>query len=432
MNVAQIIADKRDGKTLEEDQIKFLVSGYTDESVPDYQMAAFAMAVFFQGMTLEETTVFTRCMLESGDQMKWSNSMPSVDKHSTGGIGDKISIPLAPLLACCDVEVPMISGRGLGATGGTLDKLESIPGYRTELSNDEFRSIVKLAGCSIASASSKLAPADKRLYALRDVTGTVPSIPLITASILSKKIAEGIDALILDVKWGSGAFMKTLEQAQELARSLVSVGNELGVKTSAVITDMNQPLGRMIGNAVEIDESVEVLKGGGPADVVELTLELCGRVLVLAGVESNLADARAKVQQKIDSGAGLERLQEMVKQHGGDLNQQRAVGRSHVVKSMESGFISRINAERLGMAVIAMDGGREQLGDQLDHSTGIEFLVRVGDPVEKDQPIANVFCDATTKAEYACGLVGASVGISEVKIPVPQLIVETVSSPIQV
>ena len=183
MNVAQIIADKRDGKSLDEDQIGFLINGYSDESVPDYQMAAFAMAVFFQGMTLEETTVFTRCMLESGDQMKWSNSMPSVDKHSTGGIGDKISIPLAPLLACCDVEVPMISGRGLGATGGTLDKLESIPGYRTELSNDEFRSIVNLAGCSIASAASKLAPADKRLYALRDVTGTVPSIPLILSII---------------------------------------------------------------------------------------------------------------------------------------------------------------------------------------------------------------------------------------------------------
>ena len=427
MNVAQIIAEKRDGKSLDEEQIGFLVNGYADQSVPDYQMAAFAMAVFFQGMTLEETTVFTRCMLQSGDQMKWSDSVPSVDKHSTGGIGDKISIPLAPLLACCDVEVPMISGRGLGATGGTLDKLESISGYRTELSNDEFRGIVNLAGCSIASATSKLAPADKRLYALRDVTGTVPSIPLITASILSKKIAEGIDALILDVKWGSGAFMKTLEQAQALARSLVSVGNELGVKTSALITDMNQPLGRMIGNAVEVDESVEVLQGGGPPDVVELTLELCGRVLVLAGVQSDLGAARALVQQKIDSGVALERLREMVKHHGGDLDQPRTVGKSHVVKSAESGFVSRINAERLGLAVIEMDGGRKELGDQLDHSSGIEFLVRIGDQVEKGQPIANVFCDSTSKANYACELVGASVGISEAVVESPKLIVESVT-----
>lgn len=427
MNVAQIIADKRDGKELDEEQISFLIKGYSDESVPDYQMSALAMAVFFQGMTLEETTVFTRCMIESGDRMKWSNSKPSVDKHSTGGIGDKISIPLAPLLACCGVEVPMISGRGLGATGGTLDKLESIRGYRTDLSNDEFRSIVNAAGCSIASASSTLAPADKRLYALRDVSGTVPSIPLITASILSKKVAEGIDALILDVKWGSGAFMKTLEQAQELARSLVSVGNELGVKTSALITDMNQPLGRMIGNAVEVDESVEVLQGSGPADVVELTLELCGQVLVLAGAESDLATARKKVQQKIDSGAALERLQEMVSQHGGDLNEKRAVGTQHVVSSTESGFVSRINAERLGLAVIEMDGGRKQLGDQLDHSTGIEFLVRIGDRIEKDQPVANVFCDSITKAPYACELVGASIGVSEAEVDSPKLIVEAVS-----
>ncbi len=264
MNVAQILADKRDGKRLSDEQIRFLVSGYADQSVPDYQMSAFAMAVFFQGMTLDETTTLTQSMIDSGKRMKWSGKKPSVDKHSTGGIGDKVSIPLAPLLACCGVEVPMISGRGLGATGGTLDKLESIKGYRCEISDDEFRSIVNWNGCSIASASSSLAPADKRFYALRDVTATVPSVPLITGSILSKKIAEGIDALILDVKWGSGAFMKTLDDARELAKSLVFVGNALGVKTAAVITDKNQPLGRMIGNAVEVDESIDVLRGIGP------------------------------------------------------------------------------------------------------------------------------------------------------------------------
>ena len=264
MNVAEIITDKRDGKELSAEQLNALVQGYAKDEVPDYQMSAFAMAVYFQGMTHEEVVAFTTAMLDSGDRMSWSRNKKRVDKHSTGGIGDKVSIPLTPILACCDLDVPMVSGRGLGTTGGTLDKLESIPGFRCEMSMDEFRSVVNSCGCAIVSASKNLAPADQKLYALRDVTGTVPSIPLITASILSKKMAEGLDALVLDVKWGSGAFMKTLEQAQELARSLVQTANGMGVKTTALITDMNQPLGRMIGNALEVDEAIAVLKGEGP------------------------------------------------------------------------------------------------------------------------------------------------------------------------
>lgn len=425
MNIAQIIAAKRDGLTLQEPEIRSLVLGYANDRVPDYQMAAFAMAVYFQGMTPEETTVFTRCMIDSGVRMKWPGTKPSVDKHSTGGIGDKVSIPLAPLLACCGVEVPMISGRGLGATGGTLDKLESIKGYRTEISNDEFRSIVNWNGCSIASASDSLAPADKRLYALRDVTATIPSIPLITASILSKKVAEGIDALVLDVKWGSGAFMKTIDQASELAQSLVNVGNQMGVKTSAVITDMNQPLGKMIGNAIEIDESVDVLKGQGPNDVVELTLELGTRLLVVAGVEKDSASARSLLQHRIKTGEALEKLEEMVKSHGGDLNRKREVATRHVISANESGFVSRINGERLGMAVIELGGGRKQIGDQIDHSTGIEFLVRIGDKIEKGQPVANVFYN-TTEANYAMELVGAAIGVSPTEVHPPKLIVETI------
>ena len=424
MNVAQIIADKRDGKTLEDERIESLVAGYANESIPDYQMSAFAMAVYFKGMTLEETTTFTRCMVESGDTMKWSGKKPSVDKHSTGGIGDKVSIPLAPLLACCGVEVPMISGRGLGTTGGTLDKLESIKGYRCEMSIDEFRSVVNWNGCSIAGASAKLAPADKRLYALRDVTGTVPSIPLITASILSKKIAEGIDALVLDVKWGSGAFMKTLEEARELAKSLVQVGNRLGPKTTAVITDMNQPLGRMIGNAVEIDESVDILKGEGPSDVTELTLELGSRLLVAVDIASDGASARKLLQQKIDTGEALQKLEEMVKSHGGDLGLKRYVGRRRTVTAAESGFLHRVNADRLGLAVIEMGGGRKKIGDQLDHSTGIEFLIRIGEKIESGQPIANVFCDSVA-AELAIELVGASIGIGSEPVDPPPLIVES-------
>jgi len=422
MNVAQLIAEKRDGNLLSDGQIEFLVAGYASNEIPDYQMAAFSMAVFFQGMTETETETFTRCMVESGERLQWPDRLPAVDKHSTGGIGDKVSIPLAPLLACSGVIVPMISGRGLGATGGTLDKLESIAGYRSDLSNDEFRSVVNFCGCSIASASSSLAPADKRLYALRDVTGTVPSIPLITASILSKKLAEGIDALVLDVKWGTGAFMKTLEQAQALAVSLVNVGSRLGLKTTAIVTDMNQPLGKMIGNAVEIDESIEVLKGEGPADVTELTLELGGRLLHSVGVTDSLAAGKEKIESKISSGEGLERFAEMVKAHGGDLSATRRIGKTKEVKINETGFVSRVNAERLGLAVIEMGGGRKKLGDPLDHSTGIEFLVNIGDKVDAGDVVAKVFCEGK-EAEYVVQLVGAAIGVSPEPAAKPELIV---------
>ena len=323
MNVAQIIEAKRDGKELDAASIEQLVSGYADGSIEDYQMSAFAMAVYFQSMTEPEMIALTKAMIDSGERLSWGSAKPTVDKHSTGGVGDKISIVLAPMLACCDVEVPMISGRGLGSTGGTLDKLESINGYRTELSGDEFRSVINWCGCSIASASDKLAPADQKLYALRDVTATVPSIPLIVSSILSKKIAAGVDALVLDVKWGSGAFMKTIDDAKNLADMLVAVGNELGVNTIAEISDMNQPLGKMIGNAVEIDEAVEVLEGGGPADVRDLSILLGSRLLVAANVESSLESAKQQLQTTIDDGTALKKLAEMVKSHGGDLSQPR-------------------------------------------------------------------------------------------------------------
>lgn len=425
MNVADLIAQKREGQTLDEKDIKELIEGFTTGDVPDYQMSAFAMAVFFKGMTLEETTCLTKSMIESGETLRWSGSKPSVDKHSTGGIGDKISIPLAPLLACCDVEVPMISGRGLGATGGTLDKLESISGYRTGLSVKEFTSVINWNGCSIASASEKIAPADRKLYALRDVTGTVPSIPLITASILSKKIAEGIDSLILDVKWGSGAFMQTLDEARALAKSLVEVGNQLGAKTKAIITDMNQPLGRMIGNAVEVDESVDVLSGEGPEDVVELTLALGAELLVLAGAQSNFDSAKATLQDKIDSEDGLKRLREMVKSHGGDLDAARDRETASDVVADQSGYVSKINTNRIGLAVIEMGGGRKKMGDPINHASGVEFLVRIGDKIEAGQPIAKLFCESAAK-EYARELISASVSISDSPVDAQKLIVETV------
>ncbi len=411
MNVAQIIEAKRDGKELDAKSIQQIIAGYADGSVPDYQMSAFAMAVYFQSMTEPEIVALTKAMIDSGERLTWDSAKPSVDKHSTGGVGDKISIVLAPMLACCDVEVPMISGRGLGPTGGTLDKLESIEGYRTELSGDEFRSVVNWCGCSIASASAKLAPADRKLYALRDVTATVPSIPLIVGSILSKKIAAGVDALVLDVKWGSGAFMKTIDDAKKLADMLVTVGNQLGTKTIAEISDMNQPLGKMIGNAVEIDESVAVLEGDGPDDVRELTLLLGSKLLVAAGTESDQAIATKRLQSTIDDGTALKKLAEMVKAHGGDLSRPRKRATSHPVTSIESGVITRINTDRLGLAVIEMGGGRKKIGDPVDHSCGIEFCVRIGEQISKGDAIANVFCDEKL-APLATNLVGAAIGIS--------------------
>jgi pyrimidine-nucleoside phosphorylase len=425
MNVAEIIAAKRDGNALSQRQIEFMVSGHAQDIVPDYQMSAFAMAVFFQGMTKDETAALTRAMLESGDQMRWPPGKPKVDKHSTGGIGDKISIALAPLLACCGVDVPMISGRGLGPTGGTLDKLESIPGFRCNLSLDEFRSIVNGHGCCITGASDNLAPADKKLYALRDVTATVPSIPLITASILSKKVAEGLDFLLLDVKCGSGAFMKTRDQARNLALSLVDVGNMMGVKTGAIITDMSQPLGKMVGNGVEVDECIDILCGTGPADASQLTLDLCSRLLTMAGVESNLKSAEVRLQRAIDTGSALERLNEMVQAQGGDLNAPRARGKKQVVLCEESGFVCRIDAERVGLALIEMGGGRRKMGDLIDHSAGLEFLVRIGDNVERGQPIAHVFCD-TDAAKLAAQLISMSVSINTQPAQPMNLIIETV------
>ena len=425
MNVADLISRKRDGQTLAGGEIDRLVQGYSDGSIPDYQMSAFAMAVFFQGMSLEEITCLTRAMIQSGDRLSWPKCPPVVDKHSTGGIGDKISIPLAPMLACCDVQVPMISGRGLGATGGTLDKLESIPGYRCELSNEEFRSIVQDVGCSIAGASARLAPADKRLYALRDVTGTVPSIPLITASILSKKIAEGIQSLILDVKWGSGAFMKTYEQAKELAKSLVSVGNKLNVKTSAVISDMNQPLGKMIGNAVEVDESMEILAGGGPQDVIDLTLELGANLLMSVGRTTNLDDGRDQLTQAIDSGQALDKFSEMVQRHGGNLDTPRRRGKLKTIPAARSGFVQSIDGYQLGMAIVEMGGGRKILADELDHSAGIEFLVRIGQQVETGEPVANLFCDS--KVEMIEPIIGSALEIGDAPVKPRPLIVETIS-----
>ncbi|MEX0613197.1 MAG: thymidine phosphorylase [Pirellulales bacterium] len=427
MNVVQIISKKRDGGELSAEEIGTLISGYVNGDVPDYQMAAWAMAVYLRGMTVAETAALTAHMLHSGITFEWpEGESPIVDKHSTGGIGDKVSLPLAPLLACCDLHVPMISGRGLGATGGTLDKLESIPGFRTNLSTAEFQKVCREVGCVISGATADLVPADRKLYALRDVTGTVPSIPLITASIMSKKLAEGLDALVLDVKHGSGAFMKTLDEARALAKSMVDTGKRMGVPTTALITDMNQPLGRLAGNAVEVNESVAALRGEGPPELMEVTLELGAELLVLTQCESTAAGARKRLEQAISSGAGLEKFRQMVSAQGGDLDAPRPVAPPHEIQSPRPGYVAAIDTERLGYAIIQMGGGRKQLGDKLDLSVGLEMLVRLGDAVETGQPLVRVFAQPAVVPQIQRDLL-AAITINDNPVKSPPLIVERIS-----
>jgi pyrimidine-nucleoside phosphorylase len=429
MNVAMLIAKKRDGAELAQDEIAALVRGYVAGDVPDYQMAAWAMAVYLRGMTVDETAALTDAMLASGDVFHWDGAFAggpaNVDKHSSGGIGDKVSIPLAPALAACGVRVPMISGRGLGATGGTLDKLEAIPGFRVNFDVEDAQRIATEVGCVICAASPRLVPADRKLYALRDVTATVPSIPLITASIMSKKLAEGLDALVLDVKWGSGAFMKTLDDARALARSLVGTGRRMGVATAALVTDMNQPLGRLAGNAVEIDESVDCVRGGGPADLRDLTVALGAEGLVLAGAATSEAEARAAIERVLDSGSAYEKLAAMVRAQGGDLDAPRPRAPELVVEATRTGVVTSIDTEALGYAVIELGGGRKTMADKLDYSVGLEMLVRLGDTVEAGEPVARVFAHDRGR-DAALGLVRGAVTIGDGPSSSPALVVERV------
>jgi pyrimidine-nucleoside phosphorylase len=419
---AAVISKKRDGLPLTEVEIAEFIAGFVRGDVPDYQMSALAMAVCCRGMSSEETFALTTALLESGSTLtRRPNSPPRVDKHSTGGIGDKVSLILAPLLACCGLEVPMISGRGLGATGGTLDKLEAIPGFRTQLSEDEFQRIAARVGCVIAGATPSLVPADRKLYALRDVTGTVPSVPLITASIMSKKLAEGLDALVLDVKHGSGAFMKGRGEAQTLARSMLDVGRQFGVRTSALLTDMNQPLGRMIGNANEIDESVAALEGRGPADLMEVTLALGAQLLVDASMADDLAIATQLLQFQIDSGAGHAKFAEMVAAQGGDLAAPTPLAPVRPLLSTACGYINAINAEAFGLAVIQLGGGRRRQGDPIDHSVGLEMLVRIGDRVEHGQPLVNIFSRPSQYDQVESDLRSA-ITIAADRVTAPRLI----------
>lgn len=413
MNPVVTIAKKRDDQELSREEIAEFIRGFAGGNIPDYQMSALAMAIYLRGMTTAETAALTDEMLASGQVLQWpTDGRPVVDKHSTGGVGDKTSLILAPLLACCDLRVPMLSGRGLGATGGTLDKLEAIPGYRTNLGMQEISDVVDRVGCVITGASQELAPADRKLYALRDVTATVPSIPLITASIMSKKLAEGLNALVLDVKWGSGAFMKTADRARALANSLVSTGERMNVKTVAHVTDMNQPLGRMCGNALEVNESLDTLQGKGPADLWQVTELLAVELLLLTGKATSFSDGTKIVHDHITSGRALAKFAEMVRAQGGDLDAPRPLAPTSEVVSQRAGRITTIDTEQLGLAIIELGGGRKVLSDKIDFSTGLEMLVRLGDKIDRDQPLVRLYAHERNR-ELASKMILAAIQISD-------------------
>ena len=413
---AVIISKKRDGEKLSGAEIDYMVSEYARGSLPDYQMSALAMAIFLKGMDSEEIAQMTDAMIASGGRLKRVSERPRVDKHSTGGLGDKTSLILAPMLACCELDVPMISGRGLGITGGTLDKLEAIEGYRCDLSEAQIEQQVREIGCVITGATESLVPADRKLYGLRDVTGTVPSIALITSSIMSKKIAETLDALVLDVKWGSGAFLGTIESGTALAKSLWANGERAGIRTTALLSDMNQPLGRMVGNACEVEESLAIMRGEGPREVRELTIELAARLMVevgrsSAGDPSALENARRVLANHLDTGRVMERFERMVKKQGGRLEVARRLGRSSEFVAEKSGWLGAIDGQKLGQAVIAMGGGRKVAGEKIDPSVGIEMLRRLGDRVERGDVLLRVFCDDDAKKAAAIDFIRGSLQI---------------------
>lgn len=413
-----VIRKKRDGVELSREEIEDLVNAYTRGGVPDYQVSAWLMAVVLRGMTRPETAALTDAMLRSGEVLDFS-SLPhkKVDKHSTGGVGDKTSLVLAPLAAAAGVAVPMISGRGLGHTGGTLDKLEAIPGFNVNLTVSEFRRVLEVCGCAMIGQSAEIAPADRKLYALRDVTGTVESPYLICASIMSKKLAEGIDALVLDVKTGSGAFMKSEKEAAFLAELMVETGERMGKQVVALLTDMDQPLGKMIGNALEVIEVIKVLRGEGPEDLRELCLHLAGWMLHLGGVSRTIAEGTQLSSRLISSGQALEKFRQMVELQGGDVqvidDLSRLPQAQHTAQilSPKAGVIASIECEQIGTACVILGGGRERKEDSVDPAVGIVLDKKVGDRIAAQEPLATIHYNSAARAEQAQRLIAQSIQI---------------------
>ena len=431
MRMVDVIDQKRNGGVLSDEQLQFFVDGVVDGSLPDYQISALLMAIYFQGMTDREQTQLTMKMMHSGERLDLSK-IPGikVDKHSTGGVGDKTSLPLAAMVAALGIPVPMISGRGLGHTGGTLDKLEAIPGFQVELSEQDFIKQVAEEKLAIVGATRDVAPADKKIYALRDVTDTVDSIPLIASSIMSKKLASGTDALVIDVKTGAGAFMKTEDSAVKLAKALVAIGKQAGLKCEAVISDMNQPLGSKIGNTLEIEETLDLLKGKGPKDLLELVLELGSRMVVMGQQAASLAEARAKLEQTIADGSALARFKAMIKAQHGDPNVVDDYSLMPHAKyqieypAQKGGVIAKLTADEIGMASMLMGGGRQKADDQLDYAVGIELHKKIGDSVQKGESIMTIWSNRED-IEDVKELLAQAVAIEE-SAQQPTLIHETI------
>ncbi len=398
MVIPSLIQHKRDGGALRAEDWTRLVADYTAGRVPDYQMAALLMAVFFRGLTTEELSALTDAMLQSGDRLRFDGyAVPRVDKHSTGGVGDKVSLLLAPMVACCGVAVPMMSGRGLGHTGGTLDKLEAIPGFRTGLSLREARAQVERIGCAMLGQTPEIAPADRRLYALRDVTGTVESIPLISASIMSKKLAEGLNGLVLDVKTGSGAFLPEPERALELARTMIALGEARGCPTVALLTAMDRPLGRACGHTLEVEEAIEGLSGRGPADLMEVTYALGAEMLVLVGAAPDRTRARQALEAAVADGRALQKFAQIIEAQGGnpavveDPSALPQAGAVEVYRAPGAGVVAAVEPRRLGHAILELGGGRRTMEDTVDHAVGFVITAKPGDRVKEGEPIASIF-----------------------------------------
>jgi len=418
----EVITAKRDAGELSDSQIDWVIDAYTRGDVADEQMSALAMAILLNGMNRREIARWTGAMIASGERMDFSSlSRGTSDKHSTGGVGDKITLPLAPLVAACGIAVPQLSGRGLGHTGGTLDKLESIPGWRAALSNDEMMAQLESVGAVICAAGDGLAPADKKLYALRDVTGTVEAIPLIASSIMSKKIAEGTGALVLDVKVGTGAFMKSVERARELAETMVALGTDAGVRTVALLTDMSTPLGLTAGNAIEVAESVEVLAGGGPADVVELTVALAREMLLAAGVDD--VDPAAKLAD----GSAMDSWRAMIAAQGGDPDAPLPTAREqHVVPAPATGTLHRLDAMAVGLAAWRLGAGRARKEDPVQAGAGVVWHARPGDRVVEGQPLFTLLTDEPERFDRALASLEGGYDVGDGPAPVSPLVIDRI------
>ena len=421
-DAVEVIIAKRDGGELDDDRIDWVVDAYTRGVVADEQMSALAMAILLNGMSRQEISRWTAAMIASGERMDFSSlSRPTADKHSTGGVGDKITLPLAPLVAACGVAVPQLSGRGLGHTGGTLDKLESIPGWRASLTNDEMIRQLEDVGAVICAAGAGLAPADKKLYALRDVTGTVEAIPLIASSIMSKKIAEGTGSLVLDVKVGTGAFMKDLERARELAETMVGLGTDAGVRTVALLTDMSTPLGLTAGNALEVRESVEVLAGGGPPDVVELTLALAREMLRGAGRED------VDPADRLADGSAMDAWRRMIAAQGGDPDAPLPTAEhTEVVTAPADGVVTRLDAMAVGLAAWRLGAGRATQGEPVQAGAGVELHARPGDRVRQGQPLLTLHTDEPDRFDRAQAALDGGIDIGEAAAAPAPLVIERI------